>query len=200
MTRLSRPARALAVPLGVIALLAGCTDSHSAGTRSRPNAMPTSATVYVQTTCSFTAMNTLVPTDPAQRTAMPSATHPGVGHGGAIPPGFTPVALIGCPFAVADATGARIATQTKADSALDDLITAYRMPAPAADIRSGTAVACPAYMDPDPVIAFVDAQGTAVWPAPPRDATCGHISTRVTTALAALHWTVTKSERVATSP
>ena len=103
-------------------------------------------------------------------------------------------------YAVADATGTRIATQTKAYSALDDLITAYRMPAPTTDVRAGTAVDCPAYMDPDPVIAFVDAQGTAVGPAPPRDTSCGHISTRVKTALAALHWTVTKSEKVATSP
>jgi hypothetical protein len=199
MTRLSRLARTFAVPISVITLVTGCTAPLSPMTRSGPNAMPTNLTVYVKTTCSFTATNTLVPTDPANQVGR-SMTDPAYGHGRAIPAGFTPVAVIGCPFAVLDpASGTRTATQTKADSGLDDLFTAYRMPAPTVEIPAGPRL-CSADFDPDPVIAFVDASGTAVWPAPPRDANCDHISTRVRTALAAVHWTVTKSERVATSP
>ena len=194
MTRLSRPTRLAASALLFGALIGGCASQGSGSSASADSApKSTAATVYVENQCSFTTANTLVPKGSGPPFLM-GPERAGSGHGGAIPDGFAPVGVIGCGLDVQstpeDGTS-QIATQRRADGDLDDLISAYRMPAPP-DHGNG----CTAEMDADPVIAFVDAKGTAIWPAPPRDARCGHISTRVSAALKALHWTVTKSERV----
>jgi hypothetical protein len=194
MTRLSRPTRLAAGTLLAAALVSGCTGKNADSPGSPPNqATPSAAApVYVQAGCSFTLLNTLLPTDPTQRSA-PGPDNPGGGHGGAIPAEFSPVRVIGCGMGVESSPGEgtwQLATQTTADGDLDDLVAAYRGPAPA---PAGSV--CRAYADHDPVIAFVDAKGVAVWPAPPRDGVCGHISTRVTTAMNALRWRVTKSQR-----
>jgi hypothetical protein len=198
MTRLARPARPAAAALLATALISGCAtedSGSSGGAAPGAAAIPDSATVYVKTACSLTAGNTLVPLDPAKSpTASPG--YPGLGRGGAIPAGFAPVSVIGCGMDVQDVPGDgtwQVATQTEADGDLDDLVAAYRMPAP-----TPPGNVCTTDMDLDPAIAFVDAGGTAIWPAPPRDAICHHISTRVTAAMRALHWPVTKSQR--TSP
>jgi hypothetical protein len=204
MTRPSPPLRHAALALLAVSLIGGCASKNADGSATGPttrSATPAAGTVYVQTSCSFTAVNGLVPSDPAHLPT-PTSTLPGSGPGrdagGAIPAGFAVASVMGCTFdeeAVPGDGTWRVAKQTKADSGLDELVAAYRTPPPASPPPGGS-YSCTMELDMDPVIAFVGADGTAIWPAPPRDPVCHHITPRVRNALNALHWTVTKSQRI----
>ena len=172
----------------VIVLSGGCASRTP--TASVPGPVPSSAIVYVEDHCSMTASNGLTPIGASRQTAAPTMNP---GSGGVFPAGFVPVEAISCGTLEENVAGDgvwRVATQTKAVGSLADLLTAYRTPAP-----STTGGACTLDLDMDPVIALVDAAGTAIWPAPPRDRQCKHVSTKVTAAIGALRWAVTASQR-----
>lgn len=151
--------------------------------------------VRVTAHCSMTAANALVPAD---GTTPPAAGGPGSARlapqGGSIPPGFEPVAVISC--GLADAAGPdgavhRSAVERRATADLESLFIAYQSPLPSFAAGGG----CTAQLDTDPVIAFVDAKGEAIWPSAPRDS-CNHVTPQVRGALAKIAWTVAASRAV----
>lgn len=155
----------------------------SGGTVSVRTTMPTGPVIYIRPECTLDRINTLKNTDGS------TPDHMG-GPGGPIPAGFMPVRAVRC-SAYGDS---KSLTQTQAEirdpSALNDLLAAYRT---TSVLEPETAKRfCPLYADMDPTIALVDAHGTAVWPAPPRD-DCHHVIEAVKTAVGNDKWVVTGS-------
>jgi hypothetical protein len=196
---------AAALAAAVAAAVLGASAGHGGGGRvtgpsgpavvaqgpqaGRGGGDPDRGVVRVADHCSMTAANSLVPVAGG---TPPNAGSPDaplmVRRGGGIPPDFLPVAVITCGFAEEtgpDGTVHRLAVERRATADLEPLLVAYQSPMPSFAAGGG----CTAQLDTDPAIAFVDAQGNAIWAAAPRD-TCQHVTSGVRAALTALTWTV----------
>lgn len=188
------PRATLVRSLLVAALVALSTACGSQGTRMDfvPATVAAGPTVPVAGHCSMTTLNALVPV------GGPARAPAGVSRGGSLPPDFTPVRVFSCATEERDVPGDglwRVAEERSAPAgAIADLVAAYRTTTAA--VMSGPDSACALVADEDPPIAFVDAHGTAIWPAPPRDPKCSHIVPTVTAAIHAVPWTVTATERI----
>lgn len=180
---------------------AGSSASAAPG-RSAPGSGPGSGpgnvwprgVVRVDAHCTMTAANSLVPAAGATPAGGDPEAPQVVRRGGGIPADFEPVAVIACGMATDTAPNGAVrqsAVEQRATQDLEPLLVAYQSPMPSFGIPEG----CTAELDTDPVIAFVDARGDAIWPGAPRDA-CHHVSRGVQAALSALKWTLTDSKPV----
>lgn len=175
------------IALALLALVSGCT------VRADPLVGPTQVgsgtPVRVADHCPMTAANTLTVLDPESAKLYP--------HIGALPADFVPVRVFTCETddrAVSGDGNWRFAIErTAPGDVIARLAAAYRIPAAfKSDGRH-----CPGeFIYPDPQIAFVDAQGTAIWPAAPRDPVCGEVIAAVDLAEQTASWTTTDTRRV----
>jgi len=182
------------VGLAVVAATAGAVE----GWRHSPDSpndtgywttvatrMPAGSPVHVMPECTFTSFNTLKNTDGSTPDNLPRDQ-----EAGPIPADFVPVRAVRC----AEFWNGGSETATRAEirepGALNALLAAYRT-TKVREYREPI-MDCTDNLDLDPAIALVDAHGTAIWPAPPRD-TCGHIVTAVNTFFTNDQWIVTDS-------
>jgi hypothetical protein len=156
------------------------TSGHMARVKTT---MPTGSPVYVMPECTLTSSNTLKNADGS------TPDHIG-GPGGPVPPGFTPLRAVRCGAYGDDKSMTQTQAEVRDPSALAALVAAYRTESVLE--FQGPMWICAAYADLGPAIALVDAHGTAIWPAAPRDS-CGHVIVAVKKATGGDKWIVTKS-------